>query len=154
FGDKLGSDTGSNVESRGYIGQRQDETGLIYLHARYYDPVLGRFLGPDPVVQAGGGAAANPYAYADNDPVNNSDTSGRSIDGAADYGCTQITPSGQTYGGGHNATRPHGGYGHGNGHVDQYVVPNPHLTSRDGHLFYIPKPDKMSICNPDNFPFG
>src|SRR5262249_23505042 len=37
YGDKLGSDTGTLAESRGYIGQRLDETGLIYLHARYYD---------------------------------------------------------------------------------------------------------------------
>ena len=26
-----------------YTGQRLDGTGLLYYHARYYDPVLGRF---------------------------------------------------------------------------------------------------------------
>lgn len=31
------------VESKGFIGERTDpETGLTYLHARYYDAVLGR----------------------------------------------------------------------------------------------------------------
>jgi RHS repeat-associated protein len=30
-----------------YTGQRRDETGLLYYHARYYDPLLGRFLSPD-----------------------------------------------------------------------------------------------------------
>ena len=36
--------------SRGYIGQVEDDaTQLVYLNARYYDPVLHRFLTPDPV---------------------------------------------------------------------------------------------------------
>ncbi|WP_081752885.1 RHS repeat-associated core domain-containing protein [Kallotenue papyrolyticum] len=33
-----------------YIGQRRDGTGLLYYHARYYDPVLARFLSADSVV--------------------------------------------------------------------------------------------------------
>jgi RHS repeat-associated protein len=33
---------------KGYINERFDpETGLQYLHARYYDSLLGRFLSPD-----------------------------------------------------------------------------------------------------------
>ena len=35
-------------ESRGYIGERADaETGLVYLHARWYDAEFGRFITPD-----------------------------------------------------------------------------------------------------------
>jgi RHS repeat-associated protein len=35
-------------EPKGFIGERTDpETGLTYLHARYYDQMLGRFLSPD-----------------------------------------------------------------------------------------------------------
>ena len=37
---------------RGYSGQRQDESGLFYLHARYYDSQLGRFISADPTVNA------------------------------------------------------------------------------------------------------
>src|SRR5216684_8644505 len=33
----------------GYNSQRHDESGLIYLHARYYDPAIGKFLSPDPL---------------------------------------------------------------------------------------------------------
>ena len=32
------------------IGQRLDATGLLYYHARYYDPALGRFVSADSVV--------------------------------------------------------------------------------------------------------
>jgi RHS repeat-associated protein len=70
YGEKI-VDTTSHQESRGYIGERQDETGLTYLHARYYDPKLGLFLSPDPA-----GADLNTYAYATGDPVNLLDRSG------------------------------------------------------------------------------
>jgi len=33
-----------------FTGQRKDDTGLLYYGARYYDPVLGRFLSPDSIV--------------------------------------------------------------------------------------------------------
>jgi RHS repeat-associated protein len=40
-----------------------DETGLHYNHHRYYDPVTGRYLSPDPL---GLLPAPNPHAYIDN----------------------------------------------------------------------------------------
>ena len=49
------------------------ETGLYYNRARYYDPALGRFISEDPIGLAGG---VNQYAYAGNDPVNNTDPTG------------------------------------------------------------------------------
>jgi RHS repeat-associated protein len=33
-----------------YTGQRVDGTGLLYYHARYYDPGLARFISPDSIV--------------------------------------------------------------------------------------------------------
>jgi len=71
YGAKI-ADTSGHTESRGYIGERQDEdTGLTYLHARYYDPALGLFLSPDPA-----GADRNAYRYASNTPTNGVDRSG------------------------------------------------------------------------------
>lgn len=54
-----------------------DESGLIYFGARYYDPSLGRFITPDTIVQA----ASNPqtfnrYTYCNNNPVNYVDPDG------------------------------------------------------------------------------
>jgi RHS repeat-associated protein len=62
---------------RGYINERFDaETGLQYLHARYYDPELGRFLTPDWWDPWKEGVDVNRYAYAGNDPINFSDPNG------------------------------------------------------------------------------
>lgn len=68
---------GSMPESKGWIGERYDaETGLTYLNARYYDPLLGRFLQPDWWDPADEGVGTNRYAYSLNDPINKSDRNG------------------------------------------------------------------------------
>lgn len=36
--------------TRNYTGQQLDGTGLLYYHARYYDPVLARFISADSIV--------------------------------------------------------------------------------------------------------
>jgi RHS repeat-associated protein len=56
-------------------GQYHDEeTGLHYSVARYYDSDLGRFLSLDPVRLPGGGC--NYYLYCDGDPINRVDPMG------------------------------------------------------------------------------
>lgn len=54
--------------------ETEQETGLEYAHARYYDPQAGLFLSHDPAAQF-----ANPYQYTAWDPVNASDPSGESV---------------------------------------------------------------------------
>jgi RHS repeat-associated protein len=66
------------AQSKGYINQKFDpETGLQYLHARYYDPVLGKFLTPDTLDPTEEGVGTNRYAYSEGDPINFSDPSGQ-----------------------------------------------------------------------------
>jgi hypothetical protein len=36
--------------SLNYTGQKKDDTGLLYYHARMYDPALARFVSPDSIV--------------------------------------------------------------------------------------------------------
>ncbi len=75
FGDQH-SVTGTHYDSRGWIGEREEETELVYLNARYYDPEIGRFTAPDPIAFPGQGL--NRYTYALNNPINLSDPSGLS----------------------------------------------------------------------------
>ena len=57
-----------------YMAREQDDaSGLYYVRARWYDPSQGRFISEDPIGLVGG---INPYAYAGNDPINNTDPSG------------------------------------------------------------------------------
>jgi RHS repeat-associated protein len=54
-----------------------DETGLIYFGARYYDPSLGRFITPDTIIpETLNPQAFNRYSYANNNPVNFIDNDG------------------------------------------------------------------------------
>ena len=65
-------------QSRYFTGQRlDDETGLYYYGARYYDPSIGRFITADPTVQhVGDPQDLNRYTYCRNNPVNLIDPSG------------------------------------------------------------------------------
>lgn len=60
-----------------YTGQIEDkETGLYYYKARYYDPILGRFLQADSQVMPDSTNGMNRYMYVDGNPVNYRDPSG------------------------------------------------------------------------------
>ena len=65
--------TGTATTPFGFAGEYTDaETGFQYLRARYYDPSTGRFLNRDPLEAL----TRSPYAYADNNPINNTDPTG------------------------------------------------------------------------------
>lgn len=56
-----------------------DETGLVYFGARYYDPSLGRFITPDTIVQSPNNPQTlSRYSYCSNNPINYVDPSGHS----------------------------------------------------------------------------
>lgn len=68
---------GNPPDGPGYTGHVNDpETGLVYMQARYYQP-FGRFLSPDPAGSSAGNIYSfNQYAYADNNPIKNTDPTG------------------------------------------------------------------------------
>ena len=67
----------SPAEPKGWIGERTDpETGLTYLHARYYDASLGRFLSPDWWNPSDPAVGTDRYGYSMGDPINKSDPNG------------------------------------------------------------------------------
>jgi RHS repeat-associated protein len=53
-----------------------DELGLIDMKGRVYDPELGRFLTPDPIVGRPGAQALNRYSYVGNHPLSATDPTG------------------------------------------------------------------------------
>lgn len=75
----------------GYTGHVNDpDTGLVYTQARYYDPTTGGFLSVDPVTPATGNIFNfSRYAYANNNPIANTDPDGRCPDKS---GCNEAIP--------------------------------------------------------------
>ncbi len=82
FGNQRGTDTlAANRQSHtGFLGATDDNSsGFVPLGARLYDPVVGRFLSADPVLDLNDVLQSNGYAYAHNNPVTFSDPSGLAI---------------------------------------------------------------------------
>jgi RHS repeat-associated protein len=76
FGKRRGGDD-LPFTDRGFLGEIEDaSTGLTYLSARYYDPAIAKFISPDPVFNPLIPASLNPYAYAGDDPIGQSDPNG------------------------------------------------------------------------------
>ena len=110
--DALGSDHGDRT-SRGFTGHEHlDRTGLVHMNGRLYDPLLGRFLSPDPIVaNPGHGQQWNLYSYAMNSPLSYIDPSGLSwCDPAQQSWCNGVGVPGSGRGGGYG-TRTVSGWG-------------------------------------------
>jgi RHS repeat-associated protein len=61
--------------TRLYTGREYDNTtGLYYYRARYYSPILGRFISRDPI---GYGDGVNAYRYVRNSPIGYNDPEGK-----------------------------------------------------------------------------
>ncbi len=76
FGLRRGT-VGTEKSRHGFVGglghYSDDETGLVYMRARYYDPAIGRFVSEDPKHDG-----MNWFSYAGNNPVNMVDADGKS----------------------------------------------------------------------------
>jgi len=172
-------------QSVGYIGEKFDpETGLQYLHARFYDPTLGRFLTPDTFDPTEPGVGTNRYAYCSDDPVNCSDPSGHTNDNqdgttqtqdgttytdgtdgnSLTYNDTSATTDGYTFdlGGGDGAPASNGcGSACGSNVTDGINTPFPishdFLVGALGYshsIFGTPDPIGLSAADQTNYDFG
>jgi RHS repeat-associated protein len=89
FGEEIFAPQGGRTVQQGYANdnlkqkfasyERDDETGLDFAQARYYDSELGRFITPDPLLSSGHTSSPqswNRYSYVMNQPLNRVDPSG------------------------------------------------------------------------------
>lgn len=74
-----------------FAGEYRDPTGLLYLRARYYEPVTGRFQARDPLCRPPGTPSISKYSYADVRPTVLIDPSGMSSEGPT--ACGVVTGS-------------------------------------------------------------
>jgi RHS repeat-associated protein len=77
--DPSGSLVGVNTD-RGFTGHEHlDEVQLIHMNGRVYDPLLGRFMSADPIVQSPSNLQSyNRYSYVANNPLAYTDPTGYS----------------------------------------------------------------------------
>jgi RHS repeat-associated protein len=69
--------TGTLPTDMKFTGQRQESTGLYYYGARYYDPVIGRFISADTIVpNFANPQSLNRYSYCLNNPLKYTDSNG------------------------------------------------------------------------------
>lgn len=73
--------SGGTKSKFGYTGQEKDnETGLNYYNARYYDPHIQRFIQPDDIIQDPYiSQDLNKYSYTRNNPVKYTDPTGHVV---------------------------------------------------------------------------
>lgn len=73
--------SGSIEFDRGFTGHEHiDEINLIDMNGRMYDPLIGRFLSPDPFVQAPSNPQSyNRYSYCLNNPLKYTDPDGEFV---------------------------------------------------------------------------
>jgi RHS repeat-associated protein len=109
-------------------GHYLDWTHFYYMGTRYYEPRSGRFLSPDPL---GNGASMDLYSYANDDPIDGIDPTGR---------CTDTTntslPSGVTYSG-NSVTE----------------LPQPYASTTTGVYVTVHLLPAQSAVNPFNYTF-
>ena len=52
-----------SATTRAFTGQELDDTGLLFYHARYYDPGIGRFVSADSIVPGNASGGMDGMAY-------------------------------------------------------------------------------------------
>ncbi|MEV4387605.1 polymorphic toxin-type HINT domain-containing protein [Micromonospora sp. NPDC049580] len=79
YGESRGTPPGPGQwpTEKGFVNGNQDSsTGLVNIGAREYDPMLGRFISIDPIIDVNDPQQMHGYAYANNNPISFSDPDG------------------------------------------------------------------------------
>ena len=100
------------ITNRGYTGHEEiTEVGLVHMNGRVYDQVLGRFISPDPIIQAPYVTNSfNRYSYVMNNPLKYTDPTGFSWKDVSDWVSSAWESVKNFFGGGSNG-KPSGNNG-------------------------------------------
>ncbi|MEU5096952.1 RHS repeat-associated core domain-containing protein [Streptomyces sp. NPDC020996] len=80
FGASRTGGTGTWPDDKSFLGKTADSSsGLIHIGAREYDPVLGRFISVDPLLETDKPQTLNGYTYSANNPATFSDPTGQGL---------------------------------------------------------------------------
>ncbi|MEV7343619.1 RHS repeat-associated core domain-containing protein [Streptomyces sp. NPDC093544] len=137
FGASRTGGTGVWPDDKSFLGKTADSSsGLTHIGAREYDPVLGRFISVDPLLETDKPQTLNGYTYSANNPATFSDPTGQGLacgpgfdvgcgNGVVTHGDGSKSKNGQPTGGG---VAP--GYGGtasvgGNGTIPTLPIQNP-----------------------------
>lgn len=92
YGNPLGSGVGTWPDTHGFLNKPVDQTsGLTEIGARNYDPMIGRFISVDPVLDPARPGQLNGYTYANDNPTTLSDPTGLLVNcGPDNVGCGGI----------------------------------------------------------------
>ena len=84
YGERLKNEIGSQENKTWFTSRHQDtDTGLVYMGARFYDPMIGRFVSTDPQRFSEKDIHSfNRYAYGNNNPVRYYDRNGMWVEDA------------------------------------------------------------------------
>jgi RHS repeat-associated protein len=117
-----GGGTGTEEYASSFTGKDLDEdVGLYYFNARWYDPNLGRFTSEDPAKDRD-----NWYAYCGNNPLGRTDPTGlRTGDSSDDV---TVTPSGTISVGTGKDEWPTSGSGHSSNNNTPSIQPKPKVS--------------------------
>ncbi|MFJ9648190.1 polymorphic toxin-type HINT domain-containing protein [Streptomyces sp. NPDC101206] len=77
FGEERGLKPTGWAGDKGFVGGTKDtDSGLTHLGAREYDPLIGRFVSVDPIMDLTKSQQMHGYVYSSNNPVSLTDPSG------------------------------------------------------------------------------
>ena len=109
YGERIKKEPAASTNARWHTGHVLDaETGLQYAGARYYDPVIGRFMGIDPKgFSQGNPHSFNRYNYGNNNPYKYVDPDGKDSVLSLEY--TRSSGPGDL---GHSMLQPYTVYGY------------------------------------------
>ena len=97
YGAPRGAAPAAWAGDHGFLDKPVDDTGLVAVGARYYDPALGRFISVDPVMDLADPQQWHGYAYANNNPTTWSDPTGLYVNPWYTPGYTPVVGSGQLW---------------------------------------------------------